>query len=384
MPSDNNNGVYYFLGNIPSHILHALPLYRQLGGTFVVTSRQAKAELAPYDVPVICIDNINPTFQRNIDRVRIRLGFATYSLQLGRSLRRTFRFLEQNARIVIFYELFEFTKHTELSKPRTIFLAHGSALKDFMSMYPRRQEIVKQYDYMAGLGPDVKQGFIDNGSVPAEKLVDLGVARTDEIYATRQRKDLRETIAREVGFDSRKTIVSYFTTFWGPSSIYHTAKEIIRNVSDEYILLFQLHPQTPAEIRAEYDALIASRPNVFWSYKNLYPSLSLPVLMCGSDLILGDVSSVVLESLLADKPMVFVYDVGEHRQSEDYYKNIRDVVNWSEHIDMENVVDTNRIFKAALDRGIDKKIWQEAKDQNFYHHDGTSIKAIVDFVNSIS
>jgi CDP-glycerol glycerophosphotransferase (TagB/SpsB family) len=306
-----------------------------------------------------------------------------YNLQLGKPVRHTFEYLEEHAKVILFYELFEFTKYTKPTKPKTIFLAHGSALKDFLAMYPRRKEIVKQYDYMAGLGPAVKEGFIRQGIDPA-KLVNIGVARTDELYAIKKQRGVREQVAREVGFDPSKKIVSYFTTFWGASSIYNTAKEILKYADERYVVLFQLHPQTPERIHAEYDEIIKDKPNVFWSYDSIYPSLTLPNIMAASDLIMGDVSSVVLEALLMDKPMIFVYDMGEHRQSMDDYKNIRDVVGWSEHIDMDNVEHVNDIFETALAKGINRNIWRVAQDRNFYHHDGTSVQAIADFVRSLS
>lgn len=384
MQTDKDNGIYYFIGHITPHILHVLPLYKGIGGTVVVTSKKAKAELEKrYDIPVLCIDNADTRFRKNVDRIRPRLGLPPRGLQLGGPVRKTFQYLEKRAKVVIFYELFEFTEHTALKKPKTIFLAHGSALKDFMSMYPRRKEIVKSYDYMAGLGPAVKQGFIDNKSVDAAKLVDIGVARTDELHAIKKQKALREKIAKEVGFDPRKKIVGYFTTFWGPSSIYNTAKEILKNVDEDYVVLFQLHPQVPKKIRREYEEIIANKPNVYFAYESTYPSLTLPAILGVSDLLLGDVSSMVLEELLMDKPMIFCYDVGEHRQSDSDYKNIREVVDWSEHIDMDNADKTNKIFARALKKGINPKIWKKAKDDNFYDHNGTSVQAMAKFISSL-
>ncbi|HEY1835511.1 MAG TPA: CDP-glycerol glycerophosphotransferase family protein [Candidatus Saccharimonadales bacterium] len=370
-----DNGIYYFLGNISSHILHALPLHKELGGTFVVLSGKAKREVEKYGVPVIAIDD-KPS---KLTRFGFRFKPIYHYLSIDKDLKRTVDYLNKNAKVVLFYELYDFDESIRLTKPKTVFLTHGNMLKDYMAN-AGRLELIKQYDYMAALGPIVKKQFIEHGGMNPAQLVDLGVARTDELYELRKDKALRSKVTWELGVNPRKKIVAYLPTFWGVSSIYNTGKELLRNINDSYTVLFRLHPQVPAKIRQEYQAIVSSRENIFWADERLHPSLTLPAVLCASDVILGDVSSVVLEAILVEKPLIFVYDVGEHRQSPDDYKFIREVVDWSEHIDMDNVADTNKILAEALEKGIDHKIWQATKDQTFYHHDGSSVEAIAEFV----
>ena len=76
LKANQNNGIYYFLGNIPQHITHALPLHALIGGTIIVTSKAALDTLAPYDIPAVYIDDapdlfleLDSTIKKTIDNL---------------------------------------------------------------------------------------------------------------------------------------------------------------------------------------------------------------------------------------------------------------------------------------------------------------------------
>jgi len=371
-----NNGVYYFLGNITSHVLHALPLYKQLGGTFVVTSKRAERELAHYQVPILRLDNINPFIQKEVSRLHARLGLPGQELLLNRAYQKTFRFLEENAKIVLFYELFEFTDYSRLSRPKTIFLTHGAMLKSYFTMYPKRLEIIKEYDFMAAMGPAIKRRIIAEGVDPG-KLLNIGIARTDEVLQKRvDKEEIKRQLLSILGLDDNQKLIAYLPTFWGPSSIYNTGKAIIENCPRDYVLLFRPHPQTPKKLLAEYARLIEQRSNVFYMPNHRSESFGLLEILACSELIIGDVSSVMLEAILLDTPLIFAFDKGEHRQPDADYALIKDIVSHSQKVDSQTAHLLPSIIKQALTAGIDKKIWNTTKDQIFYNYDGTSATAI--------
>lgn len=373
-----DNGVYYFLGNITSHILHALPLYKKLGGTFVVLSKKAKQEVEKYNVPVINIDNAPRQWQR----FGYRIKPVYHYLAIDKNLKKTVDFLNENARVVIFYELYEFAPSVRLTKPKTIFLTHGNMLKDYMASN-NRLETIRQYDYMAALGPSLKRKFITEGIDP-KKLVDIGIARTDEIVAGKGKVVLPDSLVNASLLDPKKKIFSYLPTFWGASTIYNLGKELVRNFPDNYTLLFRPHPQTPDRLLQEYFDIIATKPgNILYVPEGKYPGVGLTEVMSASSAIIGDVSSVMLEAILLDKPMIFCYGAGQHRQSDSDYESIKKVVSWSEYIDENNMEQTSKILARALKKGIDGKIWKASKDTNFYNWQGNSVPAIANFIKSI-
>src|SRR5688572_3321738 len=111
----DSSKIYYFLGNITSHILHALPLHKKLGGTFVVLSEKAKKEVEKYNVPVITIDN-KP---RRWTRYGYKIKPVFHYLKIDSDLRKTSEFLNKNAEVVLFYELYDFAPSVRITTPKT-------------------------------------------------------------------------------------------------------------------------------------------------------------------------------------------------------------------------------------------------------------------------
>lgn len=376
MAASTGQGIYYFLGNIPSHILHALPLHKELGGTFVVLSQKAKAEVERYNVPVVALDDKPHEWQRFGWRVK---PVSAY-LDIGPELKKTVDYLNAHARVVLFYELYDFDASLNFTKPTKIFLTHGAMLKGYFTMRPQRLTILRQYNYMVAMGPVIKERLVREGVSP-DMLVDLGIARTDEIVAHRGKVVVPETLASTLGLDPAKPIVSYLPTFWGPSSIYTVGKEIVRNVPDHYTLIFRPHPQTPAKLIKDCLDIMEHKPNVVYAPEGRYEGLGLLDIYAASSAIIGDVSSVMLEAVLTEKPLLFAYDSGEHRQNETDYAAIREVVDFSQKITPDNVALLPRLLAAALSKGIDKNMWQQTANNILFHADGTSVKALAAFVN---
>lgn len=370
-----DNGIYYFLGNITSHILHALPLHKEIGGTFVVLSEKAKREVEAYDVPVIALNN-RP---REWRRFGYRIKPVYHYLDIDERQRKTVELLNDHAKVVIFYELYNFAPSVRLTKPKTVFLTHGNMLKDYMGAN-NRLETLKQYDYMAALGPYLKKQFIERDGIDPAKLIDVGIARTDEIVKHGGEVYITDELIRETGLDPRKKIVSYLPTFWGPSSIYGIGKEIVRNFPDEYTLIFRPHPQTPKKLLREYLNIIKHKQNVIYAPEGAYKHLGLIDIFNACSAIIGDVSSVMLEAIFIEKPLLFAY---EDSQSQQFFRDcalILNVVKHSQIITSKDPENIKRLVDDALASGIKKNVWVEVQRNNFFHFDGRSTNAIADFV----
>jgi CDP-glycerol glycerophosphotransferase (TagB/SpsB family) len=106
----------------------------------------------------------------------------------------------------------------------------------------------------------------------------------------------------------RQTIISYFSTWYGLTSVHFTGKRILRRLSDEYLLLFRPHPDTPPDILVSYERLTQSRDNVLLVPEGRYADLDLPALLAASDLFIVDYGSLVLDCLLTGRPLVFALD----------------------------------------------------------------------------
>jgi CDP-glycerol glycerophosphotransferase (TagB/SpsB family) len=375
MSDSENNGIYFFLGNITSHILHALPLYKEIGGTFVVTSKKAARELErKYQVPVVYKDDIPHVWRWTGKRPQRVKEY----IQIDKRLRRTVNFLNDSAHIVIFYELFEFAEDVRLNNPKTVFLTHGNMLKNYFDMHPQRLETITYYDYMAALGPFMRDEFIRSG-IDKTKLVDIGIARTDEIHAIAGSIQVSDKLKR-IGVPSDRPVVSYLPTFWGDSSVSKLGISILESASEDYTVLFRPHPQTPKQIIDRYSDVI-SRPNVFYlpEVDQSHPSL-LDVYMASS-VIIGDLSSVMLEAILLDKPLVFAKP--DTSSNVNLHNQLQDIQTYCAAITPENVDDISQVISETIQKGIDTQTWNASKERSFFNYDGTSVQRIKDFLNTL-
>ncbi len=370
MSHTQDNGIYYFLGNMASHILHALPLYKEIGGTFVVTSHKAAKVLSLYDVPYVCIDDVPYVWKWNGKRPQRTHEY----IAIDNKFAKTTNYLNLNARVVIFYELFDYPG---LSEPRRVFLTHGNMLKNYFKMHPRRLEIINQYDHMAALGPFMKQEFIRSG-IDRRKLIDIGIARTDEVIAEAS-ANTTERI-QQLGIPTDKPVVSYLPTFWGDSTVDGLGIQILDNISEDYTVIFRPHPQTPKKIISKY-AKVLSHNNVFFLPETGGTQPSLIDVYAASSIIIGDLSSVMLEAILLNKPLIFALppsqtNIEPHSQLE----NIKRIC---KNVSSDNVANINTIIKESLNTGINKDVWENTKANSFFYSGGGSAKAIAKFIHSL-
>jgi CDP-glycerol glycerophosphotransferase (TagB/SpsB family) len=365
LPMTNKaNGVYYFLGNITSHVVHALPLHERIGGTFVVLSEKARSELAAQSIESVAIDDRPDEW-----------------LKLSRRIGATVDMLDERADVVLFYEMFLLPRKLRASSCSKVFLWHGNFLKPFMTMNRMRRRAVKGYDHIAALGPVNRDRLIADGVVDPDQLVDLGIARTDEVVRHRGQVVVSSEMVAETGLDPARPIVSYLPTYWGVSSIDTVGKDIVGRFPDHLTLIFRPHPQTPADLLDEYTELVGDRSNIVFAPHGRYEHLGLLETLNASSLIIGDVSSVMLEAILLDKPLLFARDPSGADEAD--LEPIRTLVEAAGQITVSGVDDLTTLLDTTMAKGIDVNVWQRTKDAMFFHHDGTSVAAIAAFVESL-
>ncbi len=364
------NGIYYFLGNITSHALHLIPLHKLVGGTVVVLSEKAKKEIEKtYHLPVLCLQDAPDA-----------------NLEINSQHAETFKYLEENAKQIIFYEIFKFNDRSLVpKKPVTFFLTHGNMLKNYMGDQTQREKSVKDYDYIAGLGPFMKNKFMSENKIPENKILDIGVARTDDILngeSQTQRKVETLNKLRRNGLTDKQTVVSYMPTYWGDSSVYNTGLKVVWNIKKEHFLIVRLHPQTKKVLQIIYKALSMLKKNVLFVPNGNKLGISLEDIYAISDVIIGDVSSVMFEAILLKKPLLFAYGSGTHRQDESTYDAISTIVSNSGEINEKNVGRISSIISESVSNKIDNKIWDKTIGETFFLCGGKCTEKIAELVQS--
>ena len=188
-------------------------------------------------------------------------------------------------------------------------------------------------------------------------------------------------LVAETGIDPSRKIVAYVPTFWGVSSVHTVGKDIVAGFPDEHTLIFRPHPQTPDDLLAEYVELIGDRTNIVYAPHGRYEHVGLLETLDASSLIIGDVSSVMLEAILLDKPLLFARDPGGGDEAD--LQPIHELVEQAGQIDASNIDVLPEFLEQTMARGIDHDVWERTKDAVFFHHDGTSVAAIQAFIQSL-
>jgi hypothetical protein len=110
----------------------------------------------------------------------------------------------------------------------------------------------------------------------------------------------REQFCRSLGIPSSKKIVLFAPTYNPELSAIPCVAEGIRKVAGaDTVLLIKLHNLTDAKWKDMYRTIAASLPNVHYLEDADYAGM-----MHAADLMISDVSSIAIEFLLLDKPLV--------------------------------------------------------------------------------
>jgi CDP-glycerol glycerophosphotransferase (TagB/SpsB family) len=331
-------------------------MYDLVGGTVVVTSRAAVDTLATYNISVIHIDDVPELF-----------------LELDQRIENTINYLNGNAKVVFVYETFVFKK-IKLTAP-TIMLSHGVPLKDYWVDW-KIKTVIQNYTYIATLGAFMKQQLTERG-VPESMFIDIGLSRNDLII-NRQAKYSRREFLKLLPNYKGQSIVSYMPTYWGATSVFDTGIEIFSNISDNYYLIFKPHPQTPLETIEKYHQIIAQKQHTHYISEEKADLLSLYKY---TDVIIGDMSSVVADAILADKPLVFAYGGNENQQDKRLYHPIREVQTTSFSISAGQGDCIDLVVDAARhEKHIRKKAYRSVAERLFFNLDGNSRNSLAELI----
>lgn len=356
------HGIYYFLGNIPAHLNHAILLYEQLGGTFVVLSEEFYEHCRHLGIPAIMLDNRPKAF------LQFPRGQAT----------KTINFLNQNASVVIYFEIFTISKYINVPQ---VFLSHGNSLKNYFIDW--RKDVLPYYTVLAGLGPHWREQILQAGGSP-KQVINMGGIRSDRIIKYSGRVKGRRKVAKKLGLTPRKPIVSYMPTWWGPTSVSDLGLSIVRNMSEEYSLIFRPHPQTPQDLIDKYLSVInKEKLNACYVPEENPQGISILQIYEATNLFICDMSSVVLDIILTKKPILFAFGSTGGRQSESSYEPIKEIFDMHESITAQNVRDENEIIQNALSSQMDEELMKLSISRVHYGLEGQNTKDTVELIKAL-
>lgn len=347
--------VYFFLGHLPAQISHGVDLYHNIGGECIVTTIEAKEFCDKKGLRTLMLDVLPQKNEHHICS----------------HLKNTIEFLNNQEGVIFFFDTLNIIeKITSLKK---IMLFHGNSLKDIW-FQDWRIPLINKCDYVTSLGPNWEKVMISRG-VDENKILQIGQTRCDAIIHAEENV-LAQKKVNELTNSTGKKIVAYMPTWHGPTSVEQVGKKIIEQIGDEYNLLFKPHPETPTNIIEEYDALISKKHNVIHVAENKYKELDLTSVILISDIFIVDHSSILIDCLLVNKPMIFASDK-PFESTIEKYEPIKDVFDHCTKLTEENIQQINEIIEMS---SFDNSKWEKSKKNIFYDTKGDSIETLKNYL----
>lgn len=172
----------------------------------------------------------------------------------------------------------------------------------------------------------INKHYADAFNINLDKVISLGVPRTDTILNKDYNKFIRVKLEKMYPQIKGKKIITYAPTFRGNPKQRKNFKsrlncnKILDNLSDEYVIILKLHPVVNSKsikIEDKYKDRILNLTD----YKEINDILII------TDFLISDYSSVIFEYCLLDRPMIFfAYDLDEYINERDFYYEYEELV----------------------------------------------------------
>lgn len=144
-------------------------------------------------------------------------------------------------------------------------------------------------------GPWHRRRLATNVLIPMEVT---GFIKSDQLFGPQAQS--REKFCAQMGIDPRQKIVLFAPTYNPELSTIPCVGTQIHKIADpETTLLIKLHNESDHTWKKMYQDLSTTHPNIFYLADTDYSGM-----MHAADLMISDVSSIFIEFLLLDKPVV--------------------------------------------------------------------------------
>lgn len=167
----------------------------------------------------------------------------------------------------------------------------------------------RNIDYLLVSSPEVRTIYSKALNVSEEKIMDMGIPRTDPLFNGEYVHMEREAFINENKFLNDKKVILYAPTFRDDEKEYFNMQLNLRMLKeyfkDEYVVLLKLHPiiRHPYEIEEDLQDFVYD-----FSKENINN------LLIASDILITDYSSVIFEYSILRKPIIFyAYDYDKYK-----------------------------------------------------------------------
>lgn len=221
---------------------------------------------------------------------------------------------------------------------------------------------------------EINKHYAEAFNISEDKVLDLGVPRTDSILDSEYRKFIRLKLEKEYPALKGKKVITYAPTFRGGPKERKNFKceldymRIIDTLGDDYVLVLKLHPIVDKEsvyIPEEYKDKVLNLTR----YKDINDLLTM------TDILITDYSSVIFEYSLLERPVIlFAYDLENYLDERNFYYD------YEKFVPGPIVYNNDQIIELIKNNSFDLEKVKLFKNKFFDDVDGKSTQRIVEFL----
>ena len=234
-------------------------------------------------------------------------------------------------------------------------------------------KISENTDYLIVTSDNIKEYYSEAFQMPTNKIKSLGLPRMDYYFENRDVDKLKENLLAKHNVPTDKKIILYAPTFRDEEKYnnvfnYLNLEEFNRVLGDEYVLALRLHPKIKDFYKDDISAI--------GQYIDVSSYESEQELILISDMLITDYSSIMIEYVALNKPVVFfTYDLDSYLSNERgfYY-------DFKETVPGPIVFTSSELIDVIKNNKFDKSKISEFLKTQFNVIDGNSSKRIVDFI----
>lgn len=233
----------------------------------------------------------------------------------------------------------------------------------------KRQYPIKNYDYVIANSDYWKEPYAKAFNVHFENVIITGMPRVDHLCDTNYRLHTRDMLLTKYPQLKDKKVILYAPTFRG--NIYQGMKpvdfdisKLLNQLSDEYVLVYKLHPLLN-------NAIISNDKRVInLNNENIHDLFTI------SDMLISDFSSIIFDYAFFNKPMYFfVPDLDEYLSTLGCFVDYRTMMPGAICLNEE------QLANAIIDnQEYDIKSFLQ---QFFKYQDGKNTNRVVEFIKQV-
>lgn len=347
----------YYIANSIYQFAYALPVYKRIGGTFVVHNKKKYKHFMREMAGVAAHGENNNKSTPDIIIVK----------------REDVNQLEG----ILFFLANTINPGAQYEKSITLFHEHGTSDKKYEGGSPIAIKKLEKYDYILLSGPKNKVRLHDIGlDLPESKMIQIGCLRFDDYLSNIIN---REDAIHALGIidEDRPTILYAPTWKFGNGTFKALANHFIKTITKDYNLILRPHYHDRRYARLLYlSHKLLGRKNVYYSPPEKLILADTYAAFAASDLLISDMSSVIYEYLITGQPIILASNAFQAQHK------MPDALSVRPHVKIyDGQIPINDLIKAELGRS--NGIYSSLLTNCFYNTSGGAVEKTVSFIQSL-